>query len=274
MAFSRRPNANVTIFWTTNTNTHNLLVITQSIYTWAQLLYLKGGSMYVRKIVCLANSRKPPSGRCIAGKVTEGSHAGQWLRPVSTRPSKEVSEEERRYENGQRANILEYIQIPLIAPDPIGHQTENAILADNYYWTQHGRATWSELNTLIDPYQENFWTTAESTHYGMNDKISERAAQRINSSLKLIKPENLQIQILSEEGYQGAPNRKRVRSSFCYHGRRYILSVTDPFIEEHYLSREIGHYAIERSLMCVSLAEVWNGYAFRLAASIITPERC
>ncbi len=230
--------------------------------------------MYTQKIVCLANSRKPPSGRCIAGKITEGPMTGQWLRPVSARTTREVSEEERRYENGRRAKILEYIEIPLIRANPTGHQTENATLDDTYYWTRHGQATWDELTALIDPYQENFWTAAESTRYGENDKVSELVAQRINSSLKLIEPENLQIQVLSEEGYQGAPNRKRVRSSFCYNGERYILSVTDPFIEEHYLPLEIGYYPIERSLVCVSLGDIWNGYAFRLAASIITPNRC
>ena len=54
----------------------------------------------------------------------------------------------------------------------------------------------------------------------------------------------------------------------------YLLSVTDPEIEEEYLQKGDGTYKLGNAALCISLAEVWNEFAFRVVASIITPERC
>lgn len=229
--------------------------------------------MYERTIICLANSRKPPSGRCIAGKELGDTRAGYWLRPVSSRSSREVSEEERRYETGNKAQLLDIITVPLNTHSPLGHQTENHILADDYYWTKEGTATLDQVNALIDPFDANFWVQAESTYHGLNDKVSEQVAAGIASSLKLIAPTNLQIHVLVEEGFEGRPSRRRVRAEFGYHNRTYRLSVTDPEIEDHYLRQAVGVYPIGDSTLCISLVEPWNGYAFRVVASVIYPAR-
>src|ERR1035438_2085128 len=70
-----------------------------------------------KDIVCLANSRKH-SGRCVAGKEVLADGYGKWIRPVSARPSAEISEEERRYENGVLARVLDIIRIPIIGATP------------------------------------------------------------------------------------------------------------------------------------------------------------
>lgn len=229
--------------------------------------------MYQRTIICLANSRKPPSGRCIAGKDLGGARAGQWLRPVSLRQSREVSEEERRYETGEKAQLLDIVTVPLNSHSPLGHQTENHILAEDYYWTKVGTATLDQVNAQVDPYDANFWVQAESTYHGLNDKVSEQVAAGITSSLKLIATTNLQIRVLMEEGFEGRPSRKRVRAEFDYHNQTYRLSVTDPEIEDHYLKQAEGVYPIGNATLCISLVEPWNGYAFRVVASVITPDR-
>src|SRR5262249_2283202 len=117
--------------------------------------------MYERTIMCLANSRKPPSGRCIAGKAFASGKATDWIRPVSARASHEVSEEERRYESGGKAQLLDIIEVPLREASPAGHQIENHVLDDQYYWEKKGVATWQQVLAAEDAYDVGFWRTAQ-----------------------------------------------------------------------------------------------------------------
>lgn len=228
--------------------------------------------MYLSTFVCLANSRKRPSGRCIAGKEQA---TGAWIRPVSARANKEISEEERRYENGARASVLDIVTVPLFSASPAGHQTENHTIDAGYYWTKQGRANWGTVLGLVDPYDPNFWLPVESTIHGLNDKIGILIAGRMNSSLKLIQPVGLQIKVYFEPGFNGAPSRKRVRAMFQYNNVKYSLIVSDPIVEEQYLAKTEGSYPIETAVICVSHTELWdNGYASRLVATVITPDRC
>lgn len=228
--------------------------------------------MYERTIVCLANSKKPPSGRCIAGKEFLGDRAGHWLRPVSARDTREVSEDERLYEGGLKAQLLDIVTIPLLAHQPLGHQAENHVLDADYYWVKSGVATWDQIRHLEDPFDANFWMYADSTNNGLNDKVIEDDAAKINTSLKLIFVPRLSVRVRREPGYEGRPGRTRVRGHFTYQRAQYLLSVTDPVIEEKYLRRGIGDYHIDNAALCVSLAEVWHGSAFRLIASVITED--
>ncbi len=230
--------------------------------------------MYVKTIICLANSRKPPSGRCIAGKELEANRIGKWLRPVSARPGHEVSEEERRYENGIKAQLLDVVTVPLDRAAPFKHQAENHVLNDKFYWTKVGAATWNQVVSAIDPFDPVFWGNSLSTYHGQNDKVAEANVIKMGSSLKLILVTDLELRVQMEAGYDGAPGRRRLRAAFTLNNTRYLLSVTDPEIEEMYLVRGDGTYAVGHSALCVSTVEVWNGFAFRVIASVITPQRC
>ena len=230
--------------------------------------------MYEKTILCLANSQKPPSGRCIAGKEVSGTDVGKWIRPVSARPSREVSETERRYENGRKAKPLDIISIAFARHEPQGHQVENHVLDEDYYWEKEGEASWAQVQAAADPIDPKFWSASESTYYGLHDKISPIVAGSHYTSLQLITLPRLAIEVRSEPGYEGRPARKRVRGRFQVGGLQYLLSVTDPVVEETYLARDLGEYSIDRVAMCVSLTEIWNGYAFRVIASVITADRC
>jgi len=79
---------------------------------------------YVKKLLCLANSRKM-SGRCVAGKEVSGSSFGAWIRPVSARQHQEISVSDRRYKDGHTVSLLDIVSIPLLAAQPGTYQSEN-----------------------------------------------------------------------------------------------------------------------------------------------------
>lgn len=230
--------------------------------------------MTTKKIICLANSRKPPSGRCIAGKEFLNGMTQGWARPVSQRPGHEVSEEERRYESGQKVQLLDIVSVPVIQASPAGHQVENFILDAGYYWKKHGVATWAQVLAAADPYDAAFWGNSQSTYHGRRDKIAAAVVAGIGSSLKLVVVNDLVLHVRREDGYEANSARRRVRAGFTVKGTDYLLSVTDPNIEDTYLQKPEGQYPIPVAAVCVSLVEVWNGFAFKVVASIITPEMC
>jgi hypothetical protein len=227
---------------------------------------------YTKTIVCLANSRKPPSGRCVAGRESTGSGFGSWVRPVSARSTQEISEEERNYRDGRDPAVLDVIDVPLAAPQPQHHQTENHVIDPGYYWTKRGTVSWRRLQGAVEDSGQALWTNGSSSSNGENDRVAEAEANSLARSLYLVRPEDLVLSVSAEGGDFGTP-RRRVRARFVLGASSYRLSVTDPVIERNYLREPDGEYEIEDALLCVSLAEAFHGYAYKLVAALITKQR-
>jgi hypothetical protein len=225
---------------------------------------------YKKKIVCLANSRKP-GGRCVAGKeVLEGSYGG-WVRSVSVRATAEISIEERQYEDGSEPKLLDIIDIPMIAPVPRVHQTENHMIDAEVYWTKVGELAWDDVTALLDT-PASLWGNGDSTYHGRNDRMTQAAASAFQNSLLLIEPENLVMRVLTPGTAFGNPKR-RVRAEFTYQGVPYDLMVTDPVAERVFLARPNGNYPSPDVRFCISLAEAHtDGYCYKLVAAVISPE--
>lgn len=224
---------------------------------------------YTKKIICLANSRKP-GGRCIAGREILKNGYGGWIRPVSARPSAEVSLDERRYENGADPEILDILRISLIGPVPKIHQTENHMLDPAYYWIKDGSLKWSDLPPLVET-PKTLWTNEISTYHGVNDAVPGATAADLNNSLYLIKPPSVNILVQVEGGLFG-PTKKRVRADFKYNGIAYRFMVTDPQPESVFLARGESVLEIKDPYLCVSLTEPFSGdgRCHKLVATIIT----
>ena len=71
----------------------------------------------------------------------------------------------------------------------------------------------------------------------------------------------------------GGPALKKIRAAFLHAGQQYLLAVTDPRIERHFIARDEGDYELAEALLCLSRSEPYYGYAYKLAATIITPPR-
>jgi hypothetical protein len=94
---------------------------------------------YSKTFVCFANSRKT-SGRCVAGKELISGQPAGWIRPVSSRPTHEISIDERRYQDGRDPDLLHFVSVQLLAAQALPHQPENHLIDDSYYWSQQGTA--------------------------------------------------------------------------------------------------------------------------------------
>ena len=205
------------------------------------------------------------SGRCIAGKIVNGNRYSDWLRPVSSRQDGEVSEEERRYENGSDPRVLDIIDIPLLKPVPSGFQTENYLLDDKYYWSSKGRKSWHDIAAAVDVIKGPLWWNGDSSYNGINDRVPASEYKKLSSSLLLIRPEGLKIHV--GQGY----NKREVRASFSYSTNDYKLKVTDPIAERLYLSGPDGSNGVSDADLCISLGEPFNGFTYKLVAALVTP---
>ena len=167
----------------------------------------------VKRIVCLANSRKL-NGRCVAGIEFTKDSAGAWIRPVSDRDHGEVSAYERRYENGDDPQVLDIVDVPLRNPIPKAYQQENWLLDPDEYWVKVGRATWNDLGQLVDS-SEPLWINGHSTYDGLNDKVPLSLANGLNSSLWLVHAASMTLSVFNYgEAFGNA--KRRVQGKFRY----------------------------------------------------------
>jgi hypothetical protein len=227
----------------------------------------------VKRILCLANSKKM-SGRCVAGREVLANGSGTWIRPVSARPSEEVSEDERQYQDGSDPRILDIIDIPLIRHQPHACQTENWLLDPDYYWTRVRQVGWSELKHYVES-PPTLWTNGRSTINGSNDEIPRADADALPGSLYLIYVPSLELRVFAPGTAYNNPKR-RVLADFRYRGVRYAFWVTDPVIERDYKALSDGTYQVGESYLCVSLGEPFRKgeeeFRYKLIAAIIQRE--
>ena len=223
----------------------------------------------VKRIVCLANSRKM-NGRCVAGREWRGGRAGPWVRPVSAREGQEVSEYERQYEDGSDPRVLDVVDVPVLEPQPHGYQTENWLLDPERYWAKAGRLSPFDLEALRDPVGP-LWVDGHSTYSGRNDKIPLEAAGSVAGSLRFLHVGALQL-VVSRPGEAFGNNKRRVQGRFEHADREYRLWVTDPGFERRYLAKLDGAYTLGAGHLTISLGEPYGDACYKLIAAIVADD--
>ena len=227
---------------------------------------------YIKTILCLACSRKM-SGYCVAGKEVKAGQYGDWIRPVSRRKDQEISETERRCAGGQKANVLDVLRIRFAAHVPVHHQTENHLIDGDQVWSRIGKATWDDVRSALDNLKGPIWANGYSSGHGLNDRVPDSIAKKFGSSLLLLEVSELQLSVAMESSPGRAPKRK-VRAHFRFSGISYVIAVTDPDWESSYKQKGDGDYLIGDAILCISLGEVFEGYAYKLVAGIFTKKTC
>lgn len=209
---------------------------------------------YTKRIICLANSYKPPNGRCFAGReVLENGEFGAWIRPVSSRKTAEVSYNEYKYEDTTTPKLLDIIDVPLLKATPHNHQTENHLLDPTQWWKKSGEFQWKALENIRER-PASIWIKGNHTTQGVNDCISEAEAATLASSLMLIKSEKFTVEI-GASTWSGV-TKKTYRASFNYEDTHYNFSLTDPRARDVF-SRE-GRYELKEVYLCLSLTEPFD----------------
>lgn len=219
----------------------------------------------VKRIVCLANSRKY-AGWCVAGKEVTDDQIGFWVRPVGRRENGELHTGEIVLADGNCPRPLDILQIPVADKAVHPFQSENYFVNPNIAWRKEGSYRHSELGQLCDAV-DSLWMNGNSSFNGVNDRIPfETAQSEIESSLLLIEPESFVITVTWEMN-----KKTKVRGKFVYKDERYWLAVTDPQVEEKYADVGIGEYLIPGNIfLTISIGEPYHGYCYKLIAGVLS----
>ncbi len=212
-----------------------------------------------KTIVCLAASARD-GGICIAGKEYNNGIFGDWIRPVSNRENRSILNPERIKDTGGFTQVLDVVTVFLNSSHPYGHHSENHIIENGQVWVNRGRLTKTDIMGAMGAIDDvtGLWHDGYSSSGGTNDRVPLKYLGKMQSSLLLIEPENLIITNI---------NTRSPRATFDFQGISYNLAMTDPIIKEKY--RANSCHSFPDALICVSLAETFRGYAYKLVAAVI-----
>lgn len=121
---------------------------------------------------------------------------GHWIRPVSMRPTAEIALDERRFQDSTEPRLLDIISVPMMAPLPRGHQTENHMIDADEYWEKADTVGWDDLANLVDS-PPDLWGRESSSTAGTFDRATPAAATTFANSLWLVKATEVTTRVVT-----------------------------------------------------------------------------
>lgn len=232
-----------------------------------------------KRILVLANSVKKGAGRCIAGReiVAAGDNKyqlGPWLRPVTGHGEGELWPQERLYNDGRAVGVMDFADAPLERKLDEPCQPENWLLADSQRWIDASKRYERPGHALLEERPADLWLQPDQ----QSDRVSHDylSGHPPAQSLYVIRPERFRLSFWSTiwDGY----TKKKRRCLFRYQGADYDMGLTDPMLSDRFEAQipAPGRPALEVRLpcgddllLCVSLAGAFQGYHYKLVATVL-----
>jgi hypothetical protein len=231
-----------------------------------------------KRILVLANSIRHAPCTCIAGReaILEGAkyHFGPWVRPVSSHGEGELAPSETLLSNGKQPKVLDFVELSLAAPAKEPDQPENWTIEAGTRWRSVSpRYKRPPMDKLLE-FPPNLWRQ-------LGERSDRVAANYLKQnppvqSLYFIRLDRLHVRFEWKPWEEVA--RRRRRAIFTYNGDDYDLGITDPAFHDRHRAKfpargqpaaEIELDAKDGFYACVSLAHEFNGYHYKVVATIL-----
>ena len=227
-----------------------------------------------KTVIVFANSIRN-SGRCVAGKEVQIldnntiRNLGNWIRPISYKGEGELNSSSiSMVKKSSIPTLLDVVEIPLIKKAQEKYHPEDWYINASEKWLYQGALKTRSIHKFLES-PKNLWMERSkksdrvSPGYIINNKITQ--------SLYLIKVDKFEIHIV-----KGFEDKKKARAKFIYNNKQYDLTVTDPNISRKYYPdfKNIKYGRVENGpsnspILCVSLTPPFNGYHYKVVASVI-----
>jgi hypothetical protein len=226
-----------------------------------------------KRIVVFANSIKKHA-RCVAGVETDDDIGG-WIRPVSGQSEGELEPRHMRVNDGKALKVFDIVDVPV-----------TRCLNDRVHpedWVVDATQSWKRVSQLnprnlraFEEFPVDLWLEP----LAKTDRVAGKflRARHGHQSLYLVRPNDLRIELSCVHNQHKNIEQKKTRAKFSYDTHGYDMGLTDPIFNDRYCTvfPALGAKPLivrpphgDECLICVSLTPEFNGYHYKVVASIL-----
>jgi len=179
-----------------------------------------------------------------------------------------------RVAEGGLPEVLDIMDVPLLDRANTPVHPEDWIVDTSRPWRRVAQLV-PETIGAFEERPENLWVEPKSPADRATGKFVLRQAR--HQSLYVIRPHHLRFELSCKRNEYKNRDEKRTRAQFSYGGLMYDMSLTDPVFTERYCPRHpaVGARPLvidspyTECLICVSLTPEFNGYHYKVVATVL-----